>query len=188
MEAISLRRVNPGNFTRRSHWAVDRGKNYGYAQRVHDHIYARAVRDEDEIESLCEIGSDIGRSTSWFCQIAQNIDVYEQGAFWIDICKNQCYNHQKIYGPIRNINWHNTGSISITKVLQTLPKQYDGIKLATMDVIDYVPLMIEKLKPKGTLFLQNIGTLESKRLLVKMLLEDYNMSNMKTLREVLTCN
>ena len=72
MEQISLRRVVPGNFTRRSHWAVDRGKNFGYALRQHDYIYARAVNNEEEIESLCEIGSDIGRSTAWFCEIPRD--------------------------------------------------------------------------------------------------------------------
>ena len=176
METISLRRVVPGNFTRRRHWAVDRGKNFGYALRQHDYIYARAVNNEEEIESLCEIGSDIGRSTAWFCEIAQTIDVYEQGAFWIDICKTQCYNQQKAYGRIRNVNWHDTGSISITEVLKTLPKQYHAIKLATTDVIDYVPLLMDKLLPKGRLFIHEEGTQDSKDRLVKMLRDEYNMS------------
>ena len=61
-------------------------------------------------------------------------------------------------------------------MLKTLPKQYHAIKLATTDVIDYVPLLMDKLLPKGSLFIHEEGTQDSKNRLVKMLRDEYNMS------------
>ena len=174
METISLRRVSSGNFTRRPHWSVDRSKNPGYTQRHLDNIYARTVELLQPIDTLCEIGSDVGRSTAWFSEVAQTIDVYERGGFWVELCRSQCYSHQKQYGQIRNVNWHETGNISITEVLKTLPKQYNAIKFTTYDVLDYIPLLIAKLKPQGTLILHEYSGQDSRQELVKVLQMKYN--------------
>lgn len=180
MEAVSLRRVTKGNLTRRPHWALDRSKSLGFTQKHTDHVYANAVERLEPITNLCEIGSDVGRSTAWLSEVAKTIDVYDKGEFWIELCKSQCYSHQKQYSEIRNVNWHETGDISIIQVLETLPKHYDAIKLTTHGVLDYVPLLVAKLKTQGCLILHEYGGQDLKQELVKMLQMKYNFEIKRT--------
>jgi len=180
MEEVSLRRVSKGNLTRRPHWALDRSKSQGFTQKHTDHVYVNAVDRLEPIINLCEIGSDLGRSTAWFSEVAQTIDVYERGNFWIELCKSQCYAHQKQYGQIRNVNWYETGDISITEAIQTLPKQYDAIKFTAFNVLEYIPLLIAKLKPQGRLILHEYNGQDSRKELVKMLQMKYNFEIKRT--------
>ena len=174
--SIVLKRIKAGGHTARSHWAISKIKNPGYTIKDRDSAYKHLEHSELSVSWLCEIGSDLGRSTAWLSNIAQNIDVYEQDTGYIEICKQQCYAQQKKYGPIRNVNWVKVEDISITQVLETLPKQYDAIKLQTIGVAQYVPLMLQKLKPNGFLLLKEYGDELEKQKLVKMLQNQYNMT------------
>ena len=61
-------------------------------------------------------------------------------------------------------------------MLETLPKHYDAIKLQTIRVAQYVPLMLQKLKPNGFLLLKEHGSQTEKQELVQMLQYQYNMT------------
>ena len=172
---LVLSRQNISQHTVRPHWIYFKRPNPGYTRKDKDSAFKHFLKMDLEAESLCEIGSDMGRSTAWLSNIAQNIDVYEQDTSYIELCKQQCYRQQKQYGPIRNVNWKNTDNISITQVLEALPKQYDAIKLTNTNIIQYVPLLLQKLKPNGFLLLKEYGSKLAKDELVKMLQNEYNM-------------
>ena len=63
----------------RGYWDIHRDHNPGFARRVVDPIYKSLIDriSTHHYESMCEIGSDLGRSTAWFSKIASNIDVYD---------------------------------------------------------------------------------------------------------------
>ena len=174
--SIVLKRVEKSPYTFRPHWSVNKVQNPGFAVKDRDLAYRHLKDSNLSADWLCEIGSDIGRSTAWLSNIAQNIDVYEQDTSYIEICKQQCYRHQQHYVPIRNVNWFEVEDISITQVLETLPKHYDAIKLQTVGVAQYVPLMLQKLKPNGFLLLKEYGSQTEKQELVQMLQYQYNMT------------
>ena len=173
--SIVLQRQGKSAATVRPCWVYFKRQNPGYTIKDKDSAYKHFAKSKLNVQSLCEIGSDMGRSTAWLSNIAQNIDVYEQDTSYIELCKQQCYRQQKQYGPIRNVNWKNTDNISITQVLETLPKQYDAIKLANRNIKQYIPLLLKKLKPNGVLLLKEYRDKLEKEELVQMLQKEYNM-------------
>ena len=161
----------------RPYWNLFKSKRPGFSKYRLDVMYKPLSNLNIEVDSLCEIGSDMGRSTAWLSNIAQTIDVYEQDNFYIDLCKQQCYRHQKKYGPIRNVNWYEVEDISITEVLETLPKLYDAIKISAEQTTQYVPSMLKKLNKGGYLIIDEVGSPEMKNKLVKMLQYDLNFTS-----------
>ena len=141
----------------RGYWDIHRDHNPGFAMKVVDPIYKSLIQriSTHHYENMCEIGSDLGRSTAWFSKIASNIDVYDCNKDYIDFCRTQCYNHQKRFGPITNVNWQYT-KYDMGKTIQTLPKKYDCIKLFRHDLAPYIPMMLTKLKQDGVLILYEL--------------------------------
>lgn len=176
---IFLKKVEAGGHTYRPFWNIFKTKRPGFSKYRQDATYnCLTTQPLDHIEWLCEIGSDMGRSTAWLSNIAQNIDVYEQDTRYIDICRGQCYSHQLKYGPIRNVNWHEVEDISISKVIDTLPRKYDAIKVSGINVIRYVPSMFKKLNKGGYLILDELYRGEqTKENLVKMLQYNFEMTS-----------
>lgn len=154
---IFLKKVSAGPNTTRPFWNIFKTKRPGFSKYRQDATYhAITTQSLDHIDWLCEIGSDMGRSTAWMSNIAQNIDVYEQDTRYIDICRGQCYRHQLKYGPIRNVNWYEVEDISISEVIDTLPKKYDAIKLSAYNIIQYVPSMLNKLNDGGYIIFDEV--------------------------------
>ena len=178
MKTINLKYNAVSPNTRRPYWNMFKTKRPGYSKYRKDSEYNTVLNTGIFVDNLCEIGSDMGRSTAWLSNIAQNIDVYEQDTSYIDICKQQCYRQQKKYGPIRNVNWQEVEDISIKQVIDTLPKQYDAIKLSAEDVTQYVPNMLTKLKNGGYLIIDEVNPL-LKHEVVKMLQYDLNFTSFR---------
>ena len=86
----------------RGYWDIHRDHNPGFARRVVDPIYKSLIDriSTHHYESMCEIGSDLGRSTAWFSKIASNIDVYDCNKDYI-ISKTD-YGFQFISGVEKN--------------------------------------------------------------------------------------
>lgn len=138
----------------RGYWDFHRKANPGYSEKLGDSVYLSLIKKiSTHYSSVCEIGCDLGRSTGWLSDVAFEIDVYDNNKEYLEFCKQQCYNHQKRYSKITNVNWHNTENKGIGEVIQKLPKQYDAIKLVSKDIERYMPLLKQKLKKTGHLFL-----------------------------------
>jgi len=178
---VQLRRQIAGQYTDRPFWTLFRTKNPGYSLQSTDSIYKQTIKciisnpKFQVVDNLCEIGSDLGRSTAWLSSIALNIDVYEQDTGYIDLCKLQCLRHQEKYGPITNVNWYDTGELNIIEVLNRLNRKYDCIKITTLNVVEYVPTLLENLKQGGFLLIQEYGGQETKAELVKVLQRRYDL-------------
>ena len=166
---IYLKKVTEGANIIRPFWNIFKKKRPGFSKYRQDNTYKAVINQYPiDVNWLCEIGSDMGRSTAWMSNIAQNIDVYEQDTSYIDICRTQCYSHQKKYGPIRNVNWHNVDFISISEVIDTLPRKYDAIKLSSKNIIQYVPSILNKLNDGGYIIFDELDY-SMKREIVKVL-------------------
>ena len=166
---IYLKKVTEGANIIRPFWNIFKTKRPGFSKYRQDNTYKAVINQYPiDVNWLCEIGSDMGRSTAWMSNIAQNIDVYEQDTSYIDICRTQCYSHQKKYGPIRNVNWHNVDFISISEVIDTLPRKYDAIKLSSKNIIQYVPSILNKLNDGGYIIFDELDY-SMKREIVKVL-------------------
>lgn len=141
----------------RGYWDVHRDHNPGFARRVLDPIYKTLLEriSTHHYNEMCEIGSDLGRSTAWLSGVASTIDVYDRNRDFMEFCRSQCYNHQKRFGPITNVNWQYT-KYDIGKTIQTLPKKYDCIKLFAKNIGVYIPMMLTKLKQDGHLILYEL--------------------------------
>ena len=131
-DRIFLKKCGETGHNSRPFWNIFKSQRPGFSHYRLDVAYQAVVHQDLNFEWMCEIGSDLGRSTAWFSNIAQNIDVYEQDTRYIEICRKQCQRAQVRYGPIRNVNWHEVEDISINKVLNTLPRKYDAIKNNTV--------------------------------------------------------
>lgn len=178
---VQLRRQGKAQYTDRPFWTLFRAKNPGYSLQERDVVYKQTVKaiisnpKFQVVDNLCEIGSDLGRSTAWLSSIALNIDVYEQDTSYIDLCKLQCLRHQQKYGPVTNVNWYDTGELNIIEVLNRLNRKYDCIKITTLNVVEYVPTLLENLKQGGFLLIQEYGGQETKAELVKVLQRRYDL-------------
>jgi protein-L-isoaspartate O-methyltransferase len=151
---ITLRKTTIGGHTYRPFWNVHKAERPNTCRYLADSTYQAVSNTEaDRIQWLAEIGSDMGRSTAWLSNIAQNIDVYEQDTRYIELCKQQCARQQDKYGPIRNINWIETDFISTMEVLESLPKKYDAIKISANTIVKYLPTLMTKINEGGTLIL-----------------------------------
>lgn len=140
----------------RGYWDIHRERNPGFAKRQHDPVYRNLIKriyGNYHYDSLCEIGSDLGRSTAWLSSVATNIDVYDRGRDYLHFCKSQCNGHQRRFGPITNVTWHDVKDNTIGETIQKLPKQYDCIKLITYELERYIPMLKTKIKPTGHLLI-----------------------------------
>lgn len=139
----------------RGYWDIHRNHNPGFASRLGDIQYrqlCKRLEDYTRFNELCEIGSDLGRSTAWLSSCANHIDVWDTGDDYVNFCRSQCYNHQKRYGPITNVSWHTTSN-NIVQVIQDLPKQYDCIKVIQRNLEPLLPLIKGKVKAGGKFIL-----------------------------------
>jgi len=174
--SLVLKKISNGGHTYRPFWNIYKHRRPGYSRYRQDATYSATTSQSlDHIDWLCEIGSDVGRSTAWLSSIALNIDVYEQDTGYIDLCKLQCLRHQEKYGPITNVNWYDTGELNIIEVLNRLNRKYDCIKITTLNVVEYVPTLLENLKQGGFLLIQEYGGQETKAELVKVLQRRYDL-------------
>ena len=150
---ITLRRTSIGGHTYRPFWNVHKTERPNTCRYLPDTCYHAIANVDITIEWLAEIGSDMGRSTAWVSNIAQNIDVYEKDTRYIELCKQQCYRQQNLYGPIRNVNWYETDLISTMEVLDALPRKYDAIKISANNMVEYLPTLMTKINEGGSLIL-----------------------------------
>ncbi len=120
-------------------------------REIYDPAYTNLCKEIQQVESLLEIGSDLGRSTAWLTEVARNIDVYENTQDYIGFCKIQFNNFTKHTNHISNVVWHTTDSNTALAVLKTVNKRYDCIVLATEYVTDCVETCKTLLNPGGLL-------------------------------------
>ena len=139
----------------RSYWDIHRERNPGFAKRLGDIQYRQLLKrleDYTQFGELCEIGSDLGRSTAWLSGCANHIDVWDNDSEYMDFCRSQCYNHQKRYGPITSVSWKLTDK-NVVQVIQDLPKQYDCIKVIQSNLEPMLPVIKGAVKQNGKFIL-----------------------------------
>ena len=147
-----------GTGVKRAYWKPFKTHLHSiYEKDTFDGVYITAVDGMPEVDTMLEIGSDLGRSTAWWCLKASNIDVYEYGEEYISFCRSQANNLMK-HGPIRNIEWHETNGEPAIKVLESISKQYDCIKFIDTHFTQYtIDLLCSKLKHGGIMLLHDLS-------------------------------